>query len=321
MNSPETRAPVEKANLHPRNPHRGRYDFDLLVEASAALANYVKPNAYGDMSIDFANPKAVQALNRALLLQVYDIHEWDIPAQYLCPPIPGRADYIHYLADLLAGDDEVPRGENVRVLDIGVGANGVYPLIGHRAYGWHFIGSDIDPAALANVQRILSANAGLSDAITLRLQTSPEAIFSGVVKPGETFDLTLCNPPFHASAEAANAGSRRKWNNLGKGGAHDQPAKLNFGGQSAELYCAGGEEAFIARMVAESVQFGTQCFWFTTLVSKASSLPGVYRALKKAGALEVKTIAMAQGQKQSRFVAWTFLNKSQQRNWRTGQRT
>lgn len=315
-------APAEKSGLHPRNKHRGRYDFDQLIQASPELARFVKMNVYNDASIDFANPQAVRALNRALLQQYYAISDWDIPAQYLCPPIPGRADYLHHIADLLAtaNDGVIPHGERVRALDIGVGANAIYPLIGHREYGWHFVGADIDPVALANAQNILDANGGLSESIELRLQPSPSAVFKGVVRQDETFDLTLCNPPFHASLDEAKAGTRRKWQNLGtsqgKDRVQDPSRMLNFGGQATELYCEGGEEAFVGRMINESTQFATQCFWFTTLISKATSLPGVYRALRNASALQVKTIDMAQGQKKSRIVAWTFLNASQQRAWR-----
>ncbi len=303
---------VEKPNLHSRNKHRGRYDFDILIQANPALASFVKLNAYHDASIDFANPQAVKALNQALLKQFYNISVWDIPAQYLCPPIPGRADYLHYLADLLASSNAgvIPRGESVRILDIGVGANVIYPLIGNREYGWHFVGSDIDPIALANGQGILDAN-GLSTAIELRLQASPLAVFKGIVRQGERFNLTMCNPPFHGSLEEANTGTQRKWQNLGKGasklGHKNQAPALNFGGQAAELYCAGGEVAFVNRMVNESAQFASQCYWFTTLVSKAASLPSIYRSLKAVHALQVKTIDMAQGQKKSRIVAWTFL--------------
>jgi 23S rRNA (adenine1618-N6)-methyltransferase len=32
--------------------------------------------------------------------------------------------------------------------------------------------------------------------------------------------------------------------------------------------------------------------------------------------VEIKTIEMAQGQKTSRFVAWTFLSEAQQKNWK-----
>lgn len=304
---------VEKLALHPRNLHRGRYDFPQLITASPDLAGFVSANAYGDASIDFANPAAVRALNRALLMDCYGISGWDIPAQYLCPPIPGRADYLHYLADLLAENNSglVPSG--ARVLDIGTGANGIYPLLGQRCYGWQFVGSDIDPAALANAQRILDANQELSEAIELRLQASSSLIFNGVIQAGEVFDVTLCNPPFHASASDARAGTQRKWKNLGKAAA--KKPLLNFGGQGAELWCDGGEEAFVGRMIAESVEFSGRCLWFTTLISKSASLPGVYRALKKARVQDFRTIEMAQGQKKSRLVAWTFLDAERRRAW------
>ncbi|HYN54158.1 MAG TPA: RlmF-related methyltransferase, partial [Methylotenera sp.] len=155
----------------------------------------------------------------------------------------------------------------------------------------------------------------------------PTNIFKGIVQQNETFDITLCNPPFHASLNDALAGTQRKLKNLAESQAKnfaqsrvtnktlDKSSVLNFGGQGAELYCDGGEEAFVIRMINESALIKNQCFWFTSLISKATTLPAVYRALKKVNALQVKTIDMAQGQKKSRLVAWTFLNVDQQRNW------
>ncbi|MCB5185553.1 23S rRNA (adenine(1618)-N(6))-methyltransferase RlmF [Methylobacillus gramineus] len=317
--------PVEKSGLHPRNQHRARYDFEQLTRAHPVLANFVRLNEYQDASINFADPLAVKALNQALLKHYYAIAEWDIPAQFLCPPIPGRADYLHYLADLLAASNGgfIPRGRQIQVLDIGVGANLVYPLIGQHEYGWQFVGADINPQALDNARQIVAANPGLDHAITLRLQANAAVIFPGVVEATDRFDLTMCNPPFHASQDDAAAGTQRKWQGLEK--SRGKPArrsskplpahKLNFGGQSAELYCEGGEEAFIDRMVSESAAIGRQCLWFTTLVSKATTLPAVYRVLRQADAFKVKTIDMAQGQKKSRVVAWTFLDSQQQRAW------
>jgi len=251
-----------------------------------------------------------------LLKQFYAVNTWDIPKQYLCPPIPGRADYVHYVADLLGATNAgvMPQGESVRGLDIGVGANTIYPLIGSHEYGWYFVGADIDANALKNAQHIVDANM-LSNKIELRLQTSPNSIFKGVIKQGETFDFTMCNPPFHASLADAQAGTQRKWRGLGKSKKGTQSTALNFGGQTTELYCEGGEEAFATTMINESKQFATQCLWFSTLISKAANLPSVYRALKNVNALKVKTIDMTQGQKQSRIVAWTFLDAKQQRAW------
>ncbi len=310
----------EKSGMHPRNQHRTRYDFAQLTQTCPELAIFVKENDHGDVSIDFSNAHAVKALNHALLLTCYATLDWDIPDNYLCPSIPGRADYIHYLADLLAvtNDGLIPR--SVRVLDIGVGANMVYPLIGHYEYGWHFVGVDIDAAAIANAKRIVQANNGLSNSISLRIQPSASAYFKGVIQQGEQFDLTLCNPPFHASQHEANAGTRRKWRgltkaSLAKKNTKYQSAALNFGGQGAELYCNGGEEAFICRMILESKNFAHNCLWFTSLVSKAGSLPAIYRTLLNVGAVKVQTINMAFGQKQSRIVAWTFLQEAQQKDW------
>jgi len=301
-----------KTNLHSRNPHRGRYDFAQLIASSPELAAFVALNEYGNESINFVDPAAVKALNRALLLHNYGIKNWDVPAQYLCPPIPGRADYLHYLADLLSESNggNIPRGKSVRVLDIGVGANCIYPLIGHATYGWRFVGTEADEVALKNAQQILDANQ-LSDAVELRLQPSPTAIFSNVTYTDEFFELTLCNPPFHASLAEARQGSQRKWKNLGKESNKHKNPVLNFGGQSLELCCEGGEEAFVTRMIEESVTGRDNCLWFTTLISKSSTLPHVYRALKYAGAVDNRTIEMSQGQKKSRILAWTFMDKQQ----------
>ncbi|WP_259699085.1 RlmF-related methyltransferase, partial [Pseudomonas chlororaphis] len=166
-------APREKASLHPRNRHQGRYDFPQLIKSTPELGAFVIINTYGKESIDFANPAAVRVFNRALLKAFYGIAHWDIPADFLCPPVPGRADYVHCLADLLAERNEgvIPCGAAVRVLDIGVGANCIYPLIGHCDYRWQFLGSDIDTTALAAAKAIVQAN-GLNKAIGLRQQSN-----------------------------------------------------------------------------------------------------------------------------------------------------
>jgi 23S rRNA (adenine1618-N6)-methyltransferase len=309
---------ADKGQLHPRNRHQGRYDFPALINSSPELAQFVILNPYGKQSIDFANPAAVKVFNRALLKQFYGIAHWDIPADYLCPPIPGRADYLHYLADLLASCNggEIPRGARVRVLDVGVGANCIYPLLGNREYAWQFLGSDIAASAIASAKAIVQSNPGLGAAIELRQQLDARHIFQGLLHSDERFDLSLCNPPFHASAAEASSGSKRKWRNLGKLDPKRKLPVLNFGGQAAELWCQGGEAAFVSRLIEESAQVPEQVLWFSSLISKASNLPGVYSALKQAGAREVRTVEMAQGQKQSRFVAWTFLDAEQQAAWR-----
>ena len=184
MNKPRN---AEKNMLHERNKHRSRYDFASLVQHSPELRDYVILNPYGDESINFNNPVAVKMLNKALLKQDYQIEHWDIPEGYLCPPIPGRADYIHYLADLLASTNrgEIPKGHKIKILDVGTGANCIYPLIGHQAYGWSFVGSDVDKSAVRNAENIIGANPTLGQDVKVRLQHNKGQIFKGVVRPGE----------------------------------------------------------------------------------------------------------------------------------------
>lgn len=291
--------------LHPRNRHQGRYDIAALVDVSPALARSVVSTPHGERSIDFADPRAVKALNTALLALQYAIREWGVPDGYLCPPIPGRADYIHHLADLLASGHggAPPRGDQVRILDLGVGASVIYPILGHREYGWSFVGTDIDPDALAWGRRILAANPGLAAAVTLRQQARKSAILGGVLDPGERFDACVCNPPFHASAAEARAGSERKWRNLGRAGGR-RPV-LNFGGHAGELWCPGGEAGFLGRLIAESRRHPDACGWFSALVSRSASLPGLLAALRGAAASH-RVIEMGQGHKRSRILAWSF---------------
>ncbi len=306
---------AEKTVLHPRNKHRERYDFKQLISTCPGLGNYVKINAFGNESIDFANPKAVKWLNTALLKYYYSIEYWDIPSGYLCPPIPGRVDYVHYIADLLgsSNDGKIPTGPKIKCMDIGVGASCVFPIVGNKEYGWSFIGSETDPAALESANKILNNNLFLKRSIELRFQENPMDIFHGIMERNEPVDLTICNPPFHASAEEAREGNLRKLSSL----SHKKvtsPA-LNFGGQTTELWCEGGEERFVRSMIRQSKQFASNCFWFTTQISKQSHLKSVYEALENADAFEVKTIQMGQGTKISRIVAWTFLKPAQQQKW------
>lgn len=302
-----------KSGLHPRNRHQAPYDFAALSLRTPELQPFVFVNPYGASTIDFADPAAVKALNKALLALHYGIQHWDLPAGYLCPPIPGRVDYLHRVADLLAESaGKVPTGKGVRVLDVGVGANCIYPLLGAREYGWRFVGSDIDPVSVKAASLLANSN-GLGCQIECRLQGRAGDIFQGIVAPRERFALTLCNPPFHASLAEASKGTERKLRNLGKE-VKDKPV-LNFGGQKAELWCEGGEAAFLAAMINQSRAFAEQCLWFSSLVSKKENLPAAKKALTRVGARQVRVLEMAQGNKVSRVLAWTFFDEAGCREW------
>jgi 23S rRNA (adenine1618-N6)-methyltransferase len=284
-----------KNGLHPRNKHKSEYNFTELLKAYPELLKYIIKNKSERDSINFSDSNAVLALNSALLKFFYKIDFWSLPKGFLCPPIPGRADYIHHLADLLK--KESPQ---CKILDIGVGANCIYPLIATREYQWLIVGSDIESLSLKNAQLIIDKNK-LSDVIELRLQKNKKSIFEGIVKKEERFTACISNPPFFESLEKAKSENSKKNKNLGI-----KTNKLNFGGAQNELWCEGGELQFITQMIHESIHYKNNFSWFTSLVSKSATLPFLYDVLKHSGISKIRTIDMAQGQKKSRILAWRF---------------
>lgn len=287
--------------LHPRNKHKEGYDFKSLTVTLPELKGFVHQNKFGNESIDFANPDAVRALNKALLKQYYSIDYYEIPKTNLCPPIPGRVDYIHHVADVIS--QSLVNEKNIRILDIGTGANCIYPILGHQEYGWDFVGTEIDKPAIQTAQKILNNNTSVKEHIEIRLQENKRQIFKGIIQPKEHFDITICNPPFHNSREEATRGTQRKLKNLGQEVA-SKPV-LNFGGQNNELWYEGGELAFITNMIYESVHFKTQCTLFSSLVSKKEHLKPLLNILKKVNASH-QIIDMNQGNKVSRILVWKF---------------
>lgn len=298
----ETRDGGAKPGLHARNRFREGYDFPALVACCPSLKAFVRPNGFGKASIDFSDPAAVKALNGALLKWAYGLDKWDLPEGCLCPPVPGRSDYVHHLADLLAEGAEVPRGASVRVLDVGTGANGIFPLIGASEYGWRFVGSELDRVALKWVLAMVARHPQVADLIECRWQKDARFCFRGVMDEGEAFSATMCNPPFHGSAAEAAVGTDRKRRNLKLRGGE----RLNFGGQSNELWCEGGELGFVRRMILESVEVVDRVGWFTSLISKGEHVRPLKRVIERVKAAEVRVIEMAQGQKRSRILAWRF---------------
>ncbi|MGF1697974.1 23S rRNA (adenine(1618)-N(6))-methyltransferase RlmF [Vibrio lamellibrachiae] len=316
-----------EAGLHKRNKHHGRYDFDALITSLPELKVCVILNPHGEQSIDFSNPVSVKLLNKALLAHHYSVSDWDIPEGYLCPPIPGRADYIHRAAELLSKECKTVKHSLVRSLDIGVGANCIYPIIGATDYGWQCVASDVDEVSVQNANEIAQRNQRLKSKIECRLQTNSQSFFASIIKKGEFYDITTCNPPFHKSLQEAEQGTQRKIKNLKANKVKKGTLKLddanrkttastlNFGGQKAELWCPGGEAEFIKNMAIESKQYAAQVLWFTTLISKKENVKWMQKTVEAIGAVDMQIVEMRQGQKISRFVAWTFKSETQRKQW------
>ena len=299
--------------LHPRNPHQGRYDLAELCRVTPQLSAFIINSPSGEPTLDFANEKAVLCLNQALLASYYQVAYWQLPPGYLCPPIPGRADYVHYLADLLSRSTGVlPKGKQYRLLDIGTGASCIYPIIASQSYGWQVLASDIDATAIKAASVLVGANPGLKRSIKLIRQLNSSAIFQGVLTAETKVHLTMCNPPFYSSAAQAAEASTRKWTNLGKAG---NGATRNFAGQQHELWCEGGELQFIRNMITESQLFKQQVCWFSCLVSQQKHVAPLQKLLRDVRVAQQEVIDMRQGNKVSRILAWSYLNEAQQQHW------
>ena len=284
---------MKDKGLHPKNIFKNGYNFDELSVQNPELKQFVAKNEFGALTIDFSKPEAVRELNKALICSLDKISNWNFPKENLCPPIPGRLDYIHYLADLLSFKEEV------KILDIGTGATCIYPLLGVSIYDWSFVATDIDLDSLDTAQDIIDDNK-LTEKIELRQQFKEENILKGIIVDGDSFAAVMCNPPFYKSAEEAQGANGRKSKNLGNN------AVRNFAGNNNELWYIGGEKAFLHNYLYESSLFKTTSKWFTSLVSKKENVKSLEKSSKKLGAAEFKVIPMHQGNKVTRIVAWRF---------------
>lgn len=283
--------------MHKNNIHKGDYDFIALIKKHSDLEPFVYTNKYDTLTIDFSNANAVKRLNTALLFTHYSIDFWDFPDTNLCPPIPSRVDYIHYLNDLISKKSD----SEVKILDIGTGASCIYPLLGAKTYNWHFIGTEIDTNSLKTAQNIIDKNK-LNAKIDLRFQTDKNNILNGIISASDKFTATMCNPPFYKSLVHADSANQRKQRNLGLS-SNDR----NFSGNNNELWYKGGEKAFLHNYLYQSSLFKDNCNWFTTLVSKKENVKSMYASLKKLDATRIETIEMVHGNKITRIVAWSFL--------------
>lgn len=284
---------MKEKGLHPNNKFNTGYNFDALIKVNPKLKEFVSKNKYDVITIDFSNPEAVKELNKGLLFTFDKISDWDFPDENLCPPIPGRLDYIHHLSDLISSE------ENIKILDIGTGATCIYPLLGVAEHNWNFVATDINLDSLDTAQDIIDDN-NLGSKIELRQQFDEQHILKGILEDDDSFSATMCNPPFYKSAEEARGANRRKTRNLGNN------ADRNFSGNNNELCYVGGEKAFLHNYLYESSLFKNKSKWFTSLVSKKENVESLQKSSKKLGAKEFKVIPMHQGSKVTRIVCWRF---------------
>jgi 23S rRNA (adenine1618-N6)-methyltransferase len=280
---------MHKNNKYFSNPPK----FDHLAKIYPNFSKFVYKNKFGGYSINWKDKMALKELNKALLDYDFDIHYWDIPDGFLIPSIPSRCNYIHWISDLIAPFCI----ENVQGMDIGTGANLIYPILGHQIYGWSFIGTDINNESLQVSQKIIREN-NLETSIQVKLQPSEDKIFENIVDEKDFFHFCMSNPPYFSIEDEIK---------------QDNP-HTDFDYNEKEAYCSGGEFGFICKIIKESHKYKNNFIWFTTLVGRKFNLDKIENILKEIkGLKEIKKTTFYQG-KQARWgIAWTF-NKISNKN-------
>ncbi|XP_057493566.1 uncharacterized protein LOC130779054 [Actinidia eriantha] len=337
---------VDRPTIHPRNKYSDKPpDFGLLASLYPSFEPFVFYSRDGRPRIDWTDFNATRELTRVLLLHDHGLHWW-IPDGQLCPTVPNRSNYIHWIEDLLSSDiitnsNSDGDGEVIRGFDIGTGANCIYPLLGASLLGWSFVGSDVTDVALEWAARNVKSNPHICDLIEIRKVDSGEKtsygeetcngqsidmgsstqvheteavkaepapssslklhsdvnksyhgppVLLGVVRDGEKFDFCMCNPPFFETIEEAGLNP-----------------KTSCGGTPEEMVCPGGEEAFISRIIQDSVQLKQSFRWYTSMVGRKSNLKVLVSKLREVGVTIVKTTEFVQGQTCRWGLAWSFM--------------
>ncbi|OII76234.1 hypothetical protein cand_006320 [Cryptosporidium andersoni] len=318
------------SRLHPRNPHRYD-DFLELMSLFPSLKKYIQIKGIKVIA-DYSNKEFLYELTRTLMNFRYNI-DWSISRGFLIPTVPSRANYVHYIADLLTpehfyntevilreGNRDVnaiegeysevsksiiPLGLKVIGIDIGCGANCIYPLICHKTFGWKMFGSDLSNESINIASSIVKRN-GLSKNINFLYQDNPTNILCGILDNSSLLDInftfSMCNPPFYSSFSDY---------------IHSTHPTRQAEGKLFEIITTGGEGVFIENMIHQSLKFPKRVIWYTTLVSKLNNLKRCRKLLlniSRQGGNEkkleaIRTITMEQGNHIRWILAWSFYSK------------
>ncbi|XP_054785659.1 uncharacterized protein LOC129292150 isoform X2 [Prosopis cineraria] len=292
MGSKKRKRKEERPTIHPRNKYsENPPDFAQLASLYPTFQPFVYYSHDGRPNIDWTDFNATRELTRVLLLHDHSLNWW-IPDGQLCPTVPNRSNYIHWVEDLLSSDI-IPHtsstGDKVRGFDIGTGANCIYPLLGASLLGWSFVGSDVTDVAIEWASRNVHSNPHISDLIEIRKAesnenaVSVEACHNGELLCNETLEAAGLNP------------------------------KTSCGGSREEMVCPGGEKAFITRIIEDSAALRHSFRWYTSMVGRKSNLKYLISKLWANGVTIVRTTEFVQGKTCRWGLAWSFLPPMQKK--------
>jgi 23S rRNA A1618 N6-methylase RlmF len=289
------------ARMHPRNPYSSPINIALLARQFPDLCDHViSRSSNGHVVYDWHAPGATYAVTRALLKRDFDL-EWQQPLQHLCPPVPGRMNYLLWVQDL-ALQDGAAAAADVCVADIGTGASAIFPLMGARRFGWSFVALDSNEDALSHARANVERN-GLQQLIAVQHVAGDSSIIDAInAHPNITH--TMCNPPFFSASSSSAWRQRAPAARAGGRGAMSACAAVE-----PELFTQGGEVAFMRKIIEESAASpcSRRVKWFTCMVGIKADLAALKSACYSAGATQLRCTTFYQGQTLRWGLAWTFL--------------
>ena len=271
-------------------------DFLTLIKEFPELKKYIlKQNEDNEeeFQFDWSNNELSLLMDKSILNYYFDIKYYDIPKGFLIPPIPSRINYINLINSIitkLINDIDI---KNIIGIDIGTGANIIYPILGYSIYKWKFICTEINKEAYNNAKLILQKN-NLENNINIIKQNNKDNIFISILNRENKYIFSMCNPPYYNYENEIKLEDKKRDN------------EYNFD----EIYYKNGEYGFFQRYFEESICYKNNVFLYTILIGKKINAENIYDKLSSYNDI-IKIYNMQKiltGNNVRYIIYWSFFN-------------
>ena len=266
-------------------------DFLILIKEFPELKKYIKKHdeKIEEFSFDWSNNDLSLLMTKSILNYYFNIKYYDIPKGFLIPPVPSRLNYLNLINELIKDIKK----ENIIGVDIGTGANIIYPILGNSIYNWKFICSEINNESYNNAKLILQKN-NLEENINLIKQENKNNIFVSIINQENKYTFSMCNPPYYDYEQEIKIEDKKR------------DTEYNFD----EVYYEKGELGFFERYFEESICYKKNIFLFTILIGKKSNSEIIYDKINSYNNIiklcDIKKIMT--GNNVRYIIYWSFYN-------------
>ena len=271
-------------------------DFLTLIKEFPELKKYIlKQNEDNEeeFQFDWSNNELSLLMDKSILNYYFNIKYYDIPKGFLIPPIPSRINYINLINSIITKLIKDINIKNIIGIDIGTGANIIYPILGYSIYKWKFICTEINKEAYNNAKLILQKN-NLENNINIIKQNNKDNIFISILNRENKYLFSMCNPPYYNYENEIKLEDKKRDN------------EYNFD----EIYYKNGEYGFFQRYFEESICYKNNVFLYTILIGKKINAENIYDKLSSYSDI-IKIYNMQKiltGNNVRYIIYWSFFN-------------